>query len=193
MGKKREQIKKYRSLGWLGKSAIVIGLIISLSSLGCGGSAPKTEGNAEKSSKQVQSESTKAKSPTKAKSSSQESDYAEAISLQASKWSTIVDALGNLIEDPHISDKDWVGQVKTQVALMRTLADEARKLSPPDKYKDVHAIYMNAVSEFAWVAENLTIAIDNLDANVLKECGQKMDNGSNYINDVGKAMDKLSK
>ncbi|MCL6472343.1 MAG: hypothetical protein K6T91_05970 [Firmicutes bacterium] len=191
----RNVFKQTKKAGWIRSVPIIMVIIILLftilSSLGCSGGNPQTEVNVV-SPKQTQPDSTKDQAPNnkeKLLSGSQEPKYLDALSQQIAQWSTIVDSLGKLIENPIVEDKAWSTQVKAELDAMRKVAKDASKLSAPEGYEDVHGLYMRAVEDYSWVADNLGKAVDSLDVGLLTQCNERMNSGTDRIDEMRKLID----
>ena len=111
----------------------------------------------------------------------EEQAYAMTLAKQASEWGEAFSAIGKLFSNPQLGNDEWTINVATRIAQMRVLRDEAYKLRAPEKYRESHDKYMLAMSEFGWVADNLAIALDNTDANLLNQCVERIKSGADHV------------
>jgi len=125
------------------------------------------------------------------KESLEETAYIIALAKQSSEWSNTFQQFGELLEYPRMGEDDWTMQAAAQIVQMRMLCDDANELTPPDKYKESHELYMKAVNEYNWVATNFPTAIDNLDVDMINECSERTLKGNDYINQSAKIIDEM--
>ncbi len=78
--------------------------------------------------------------------------------------------LGPLLQSPRFGQDDWTISVVTKLVGITAVADEARALTPPPGFEEIHGKWMEAVEGYDWVANNLPAAIDNFDADLMDEC-----------------------
>lgn len=85
-------------------------------------------------------------------------------------------------EDPSvIFTNEWVTEMAGILANMAILADEIYATEPPERFKEVHDIYLQAMDEIYFIYDTYPDAIDNLDVNLMEQCVIAMENVSVLI------------
>lgn len=85
-------------------------------------------------------------------------------------------------EDPSVMfTNEWVIEMAGILANMAILADEIYATEPPERFKEVHDIYLQAMDEIYFIYDTYPDAIDNLDVNLMEQCVIAMENVSVLI------------
>lgn len=85
-------------------------------------------------------------------------------------------------EDPSvIFTNEWVTEMAGILANMGILADEIYATEPPERFKEVHDIYLQAMDEIYFIYDTYPEAIDNLDVDLMEQCVIAMENVSVLI------------
>lgn len=85
-------------------------------------------------------------------------------------------------EDPSVMfTNEWVTEMAGILANMGILADEIYAIEPPERFKEVHDIYLQAMDEIYFIYDTYPEAIDNLDVDLLEQCVIAMENVSALI------------
>lgn len=85
-------------------------------------------------------------------------------------------------EDPSVMfTNEWVTEMAGILANMGILADEIYATEPPERFKEVHDIYLQAMDEIYFIYDTYPEAIDNLDVDLMEQCVIAMENVSVLI------------
>lgn len=85
-------------------------------------------------------------------------------------------------EDPSvIFTNEWITEMAGILANMGILADEIYATEPPERFKEVHDIYLQAMDEIYFIYDTYPEAIDNLDVDLMEQCVIAMENVSVLI------------
>ena len=79
---------------------------------------------------------------------------------------------------------EWIIAAAAQVATIRYYADEAESIIPPEKYQDVHEVYLKGMKKFKESMDYYVEGVDDLDPEKLDMAGVLMNEGSVYINEA---------
>lgn len=85
-------------------------------------------------------------------------------------------------EDPSVMfTNEWVIEMAGILANMAILADEIYATEPPERFKEAHDIYLQAMDEIYFIYDTYPEAIDNLDVDLMEQCVIAMENVSALI------------
>jgi len=185
----------FKGLNRGAQAAIIIGILI-IANAGGGDKEEAQKKEAEQPTTTAIVKTVATNPPTTTttapKESAKETAYRLAIIKQSSQWGTAFTEFGTLMQNPQFFNDEWTIKVATQIAIMRTLVDEARELKAPDKFTEVHSEYMKGIEDFSWMADNLPKAIDDLDTQAIEKCTEKMQSGTAYIGQATKLINALN-
>jgi len=122
----------------------------------------------------------------------EETAYVRAITEQSRQWGNTLTKLGEYLQAPQYADQNWVINVATQLATMRTLAEEARNLDPPPKFKEVHSQYLLACESYEKCSHLLANGIDNFDVDKINQAAEQMFKGNEHIQNATRLMQTIN-
>jgi len=119
----------------------------------------------------------------------EEQNYISAFQDNGATVGNAFEELSILMSNPQIGVDEWTLKVATQLTIIRLAHDEAIQMNPPASMVHIHSKYIQAMSEFNDATYLITSGIDNLDSTLLEEATNKMDEGTQYINEVTTLME----
>lgn len=91
---------------------------------------------------------------------------------------------GKLFETPQFSDTNWKIDISVVITEISRLSQEPKSFSVPDKYKETHAIYLEAMNNYKKAMDMLPSALDNMSSVKINEAKEYMNQGLEKIKTV---------
>jgi len=101
--------------------------------------------------------------------------------------SMVIETLGNLsdlLDNPQFLDDEWILDVAIELALIKTLYDEAMKMEPPSSMADIHYKYIQAMSHLNNFVDLEAEGIGTLDVDLLDQATSELELAGEYINEA---------
>lgn len=150
--------------------------------------APNSDVPVEQVNEEIEEEEAD-EDPIKYKELLADQAYRAAISENALSIGEAMNNLGEASQRFELTD-EWILEMAMQMAIINFYAEEARKIETPEKFKEPHNLYLQAMDKYTESMEKLSYGIDNIDSNIIELAGTLMDEGSELIK---QAAEKLSK
>lgn len=99
--------------------------------------------------------------------------------------------LGNLTQNPQIGNDEWTVEVVIQFVTIQIAYKEATEMSPPNSLREVHNKYVQAISCFNDMTYLFAQGIDNNDSELIDEAIQKLEEGSELMDEATAAVNKF--
>ena len=138
-----------------------------------------------------QKETTKAPEPAKKAEKPFESEYTKAMSVA---MQNVSDALGGMTEESKkmadnpalILDQGWIMDMALALTMLDASIIQVRDIEEPTdpKLKEAHGLVLNAMDHYEYVVDNYPSAIDNMDADLIKECTENLKSATGYIQEA---------
>lgn len=138
-----------------------------------------------------QKETTKAAEPAKKAEKPFESEYTKAMSVA---MQNVSDALGGMTEESKkmadnpalILDQGWIMDMALALTMLDASIIQVRDIEQPTdpKLKEAHGLVLNAMDHYEYVVDNYPSAIDNMDADLIKECTENLKSATVYIQEA---------
>lgn len=102
--------------------------------------------------------------------------------------------IGRLMsEDLNIGDESWRAELIGELDTMQDTINKSRELSAPEKFSELHSVFLKSLDEYEQVVVKLPKAIDNLDNDLLNECSDHLQNGGAYTKEASDILHQLDK
>lgn len=111
--------------------------------------------------------------------SQEDEEYLNAITMYLLTMADNLYTTGDLMEKFTFSD-EWYIEMTANIFISQKTIDEIRQVQPPEKFKDMHNIFMKSVNEYGQAYEKLPIAIDAMDENLLYEVSDHLKKGTAF-------------
>jgi len=121
-----------------------------------------------------------------------EIEYTLKIAKQSTSISECLLKISELLSKPEMTS-EWKSSVTTELAILELNIQEAKDTEVPERFKSVHTEYLKGLDAYQFLVENLPKAIDNLNVDLIKKCGDKMSEGNNHIKKAVEEMEKVKK
>jgi|GEM_PF-3696637 hypothetical protein cdifA_02588 len=121
-----------------------------------------------------------------------EIEYTLKIAKQSTSISECLLKISELLSKPEMTN-EWKSSVTTELAILELNIQEAKDTEVPERFKSVHTEYLKGLDAYQFLVENLPKAIDNLNVDLIKKCGDKMSEGNNHIKKAVEEMEKVKK
>lgn len=123
----------------------------------------------------------------------EEQKYEEAITANKVSWVPVLKDFSEWsIEGGNNSslflDENYKKRGYDLTAQMKNLVNEARAINAPATKTETHKIYMRAMDNFEFIADNLMTGVENIDADLITECMNKMNAASNLLEQYNSMM-----
>ena len=138
-----------------------------------------------------QKETTKAAEPAKKAEKPFESEYTKAMSVA---MQNVSDALGGMTEESKkmadnpalILDQGWIMDMALALTMLDASIIQVRDIEEPTdpKLKEAHGLVLNAMDHYEYVVDNYPSAIDNMDADLIRECTENLKTATGYIQEA---------
>jgi hypothetical protein len=120
--------------------------------------------------------------------------YGEHISTimgdMSSTMFTFGDLMTNAGNNPSlIYDQEWMIDVAIQLNSLQMSIDKVNSLTAPTGFEDVHNGILKGMDEYQFVVDNLPLAIDNMDADLMNQCVIAMNNGGIHIEEASSLLE----
>ena len=135
-----------------------------------------------------QKETTKAAEPAK---KAVESEYTKAMSVA---MQNVSDALGGMTEESKkmadnpalILDQGWIMDMALALTMLDASIIQVRDIKEPTdpELKEAHGLVLNAMDHYEYVVDNYPSAIDNMDADLIRECTENLKTATGYIQEA---------
>lgn len=90
--------------------------------------------------------------------------------------------IGDLLTTPMPGDPDWNHAVAMEIVTISGIADSLMELEKTSLVDDnFHKIVMSAAEDYVYFSDNFGVALDNLDADLLKDCVERMKTGEAFL------------
>ena len=165
------------------KKYVAVALFSALLLVGCSEEVVKEEPKAVE-----QKETTKEAEPAK---KAVESEYTKAMSVA---MQNVSDALGGMTEESKkmadnpalILDQGWIMDMALALTMLDASIIQVRDIDEPTdpKLKEAHGLVLNAMDHYEYVVDNYPSAIDNMDADLIKECTENLKSATGYIQEA---------
>ncbi|MBE0430052.1 MAG: hypothetical protein IBX61_09325 [Thermoleophilia bacterium] len=132
---------------------------------------------------------------TEPKVSSEEKAYRDGVMKISNDVSESLGELGGFVSEnplPFLWTDEEVIKLAMHTVIIEGGYDEAQKLNPPEKFKDVHASFIMALDKFAQSMRIFREGVDNLDVEKLEQATALMNEGSAYMNEATAKMAAVS-
>lgn len=149
--------------------------------------AEKEKAEKEKAEKEKAKEEEKAaaekaeKEKAERKAAAEEVEYRGFLTDHSTRFSDVLNQFSDQMLSYSMSD-EWMLGTAAIIVEMAGLVDEANEFDAvPDKFKEVHAEYLNGMEQYGIVADGMPVAIDNYDVDHINELTANMEKGTDYI------------
>jgi hypothetical protein len=116
-------------------------------------------------------------------------EYYSSVMSQKQILSDAFFALDNLIKDPKPKDQTWNFQVDSNlVKIQKVIEDKYGKICPA-VYNEANIEYSKALDAFQYFVTNYPKAIENMNSELLSTCSEKLKQGYQSIDFVGKILE----
>lgn len=100
------------------------------------------------------------------------------------RTSATVNSLQTLAAEPQLADAAWRETIANDIATLRTLAEEARQVTPPPALESVHQSYLGVIQTLDDFATTTEQAIALGDLNQLNQGLTLLDEATQTLNEV---------
>ena len=120
-----------------------------------------------------------------------ERTYIRTIVNHAQRTIATVDRLKALSASPGLTDPAWEDDVTGEIATVRSLITEAREISAPDAFADVHQRYLRAMDSLESMADTYDRAIAAKNNQTLQEALRLADEARTRINEARQRINEV--
>lgn len=85
-----------------------------------------------------------------------------------------LDALTRQLVNVKYSDAGWADETNVILGRMAATADQARDIRPTPDFAESHAVWLEGIESYAWVADNMGSAIADRDDELLMKCSERL-------------------
>ncbi|GEM_PF-5247588 len=110
-----------------------------------------------------------------------EQDYIDFVSESSMEIGKALGDVGRLCQSMSFTD-DWMLETAVNVGIIQHYCSQVLEKQPPEKFKEVHDLYVKACSFYTLAMDSLTTGIDNFDAAEIEKAAGHMTRGTEYIN-----------
>ena len=120
-----------------------------------------------------------------------EAEYTKAMSVA---MQNVSDALGGMTEESKkmadnpalILDQGWIMDMALALTMLDASITQVRDIDVPTdpKLKEAHELVLNAMDHYEYVVDNYPSAIDNMDADAIRECTENLKTATGYIQEA---------
>jgi hypothetical protein len=89
-------------------------------------------------------------------------------------------------------DDNWKTDVAVQITEMQVTIDDIRAIEPPDEAIEAHSIVLEAMDHYEYANDNIGSAIDNVDIDLMNECGDRLSLGTLKIQEATTLIDEMT-
>jgi len=120
-----------------------------------------------------------------------EQNYFTGLTKNSNTVSEALTEFGNLTQNPQIGNDDWTVKVAIQLVTIQTAYEEVIKMNPPNSLREIHNEYVQAISCYNDMTYLFAQGIDNNDPELIGKATQKIEEGTELINEVTAAVNKF--
>jgi len=181
-------------------SALILFLILFIAYSPTPQSSVKKEEQAHPTKTTEQKEDTKTATPEPTETprdqlSKEEKDYCTEMGQQATDIGKTIGEVGSFLSN-NSNMFAWTDNEKmslvVNMAIVQNGYAQAKKISPPDKFREVHSIYLEATKKYYDAMTSLADGIDNIDPDKIDEAGDLMAEGSKLIEEAASRIKELT-
>ena len=119
----------------------------------------------------------------------QRNEYYSSVMTQKQILSDSFFALDVLIKDPKPADETWNFQVNALLVKIQKVIENKYGKTCPAVYNDANIEYSKALDAFQYFVKNYPDAVKNMNDELLRTCSEKLKEGYDTIEFVGKTLE----
>ena len=113
-----------------------------------------------------------------------EIQYISQLREHANLISEPLNSLDNLLGSSKLDDSNWIGEIHSVISEISRLSDSPKGYDVPLKYVDTQKKYLNAMNLYAKAMELLMTALDNKNADEMKNVKSRLDVAFSKVSEI---------
>ena len=122
---------------------------------------------------------------------SYETGYINKASKQIDTMSKSMNRFTELMQFPRYGTDEWTVRVAAELVTWQFLYEEAAAMTPPAAFAPFHDAWTQALSLYASAADDIIIALDNLDPNAANAAVAKMNEARDFLQEANRLLNEL--
>lgn len=99
---------------------------------------------------------------------------------------------GDLMGDPQIFTDAWMIDVAVELVTWDSTYDEAMAITPPSRFAEFHAVYVEALGNVSEAGDLFAQGIDNFDPELINQAAEKLNRGTVLLEEAARMLNELS-
>ena len=91
-------------------------------------------------------------------------------------------ALGELIQEPELSDADWRVALLIQSAVLRLAYAQTSEMSPPEEARDIHSQLLAGMADCQQALDRIAAGVDDQDVSAVRKASQLIEGANAKVN-----------